>query len=201
MDTCKYRQCGKSLEQRPGGRKREYCDDACRQAAHRAHTQEAAKLDAITEIQGWGHFLPASVEQLAGYIMAGNRDAASKVAEIILAEQQAAQPRQDAAERITELESEIKRLNMRIDKQYVKKSAYKADAQELEQARADLLKFRQERAREQEQYHQLYETCRNQCMHLETAQQRIKDLEIDGEQARRGAEQVQESYRQYVAQT
>ncbi|MGH2481077.1 MAG: hypothetical protein ACRDHW_15585, partial [Ktedonobacteraceae bacterium] len=191
----------------------------------------------------WGNFLAESVKQLAGYIVAGSRDTARKLADLILAEQQIARHGQDNTGRIAELEAEIKHLQTRMDKQYVKKSVSKADAQELEQARADLRRLYQERAREQEQHHQLYETCCSQRMHLETAQQKIKDLENQArrpvkkqqcaelveqgkqeirdlykvsitraekerddmqeqlEQARRGTNQLQERYRQYVAMT
>lgn len=87
MDCCKYRQCGRPLEQRAGGRRREYCDDACRQAEHRARQADAALLSARREIASWGDFQPATVDELAGYLVAGNRQTARRLADLILAEQ------------------------------------------------------------------------------------------------------------------
>ncbi len=164
---CKY--CHRPLEQRPGGRRREYCDDACRQRAHRLRQGEAAAIRAEQEIESWGVFLPATVKYLAGLLAAGNWDTARKLANLMLAEQ-------DFSRR--------------------KKPRDTSDRAELEQARADLSRIRQDRAREAEQLRALLakrETA------LAVQAKVIEDLESKIEQERRGSAQVQEQCRQIVA--
>lgn len=167
MDTCKYRHCGAPLEQKPGGRKREYCNDTCRQAEHRARQADAVKLAAVQEVERWGKFLPATVDQLAGYIAAGCRDTARQLADIILAEQQASRRQ---------------------------KPMGKADLAELEQARADLLQLRKENNRASEEIHRWVERCKDLKMDLSTAQHKIKDLESQAGQSGRGSDQVRDLY-------
>lgn len=247
MNKCKY--CDQPIEQRPGGRKREYCDDACRQAGHRAHAQEAARLAAETEVQGWGDFLPGTVKQLAGYIVSGSKDTARKLADIILAEQQARiialekkvkqksayidaqktwvyqyeqsdkslraqlvqaqdkakQERYELQSQIALFESRLNAANRSLEQQQAASKGGRAlgkrDREELEQARVTLRQLYQERARSSEEIHQWVERCRDFKMHYETAQHKIKELETEREQSRRGSAQVQESYQQYVATT
>ncbi len=114
METCKYQSCGKPLAQRPGGRKREYCDDACRQAAHRHSHQEAVRLAAEQEVQRWGDFLPATITQLVGYLVAGSRDTARQLADTLLAEQQAARPDQHETERSADLLADFMQAGKKI---------------------------------------------------------------------------------------
>ena len=151
MSTCKY--CGQSLEQKPGGRKREYCDDACRQAAHRTHAQEVARERAEQEVASWGEFLPATIKHLAGYIVYGSRDTARKQAGLIQAEQEAHRR---------------------------KKPMGKADLAELEQARADLLQLRKLNNVWSEEIHQWVERCKDLKMDLHAAQEKMKRLESQG---------------------
>lgn len=166
-NRCKYRFCGTPLVQSDRGRKREYCDDVCRQAEHRARQADAAKEAARQEVASWGEFLPATIDQLAGYITAGSRDTARKLADIILAEQQASRR---------------------------KKPMGQADLAELERARADLLQLRKENNRASEEIHRWVERCKDLKMDLSTAQHKIKDLESQAGQSGRGSDQVRDLY-------
>jgi chromosome segregation ATPase len=206
MNICKYRGCKDPLDQRPGqgGRKKEFCNDQCRQAEHRARIQDESALAAEQEVRTWGTFQPATLEQIAGYISAGSRETARKMADLFLAEQQAGQG--DNA-RVADLERELAHLQTRMDKQFIKKTDHKADLTELEQARVDLRQLRKEQGPMQEEIHQLMQKGLSLKMHLETAQERIKNLELERtkttpvQEPGQGLEQVQESYRQYVATT
>ncbi len=137
----------------------------------------------------------------------------------LLAAAQSAE-REEGAEtrRIVELEREIEHLNKRIEKQYerriakqqtriqeleekVEKLSVRKINAELEQAWADLRGLRQERAREQTEFQQIYDRAIEQQMDLKIAAGRIKTLEEDLELAQRGSEGVQRRFQEFVRMT
>lgn len=155
-DRCKYRFCGVVLWQNGRGRKREYCDDGCRQAEHRARVQDEAKQAALQEVASWGNFQQATIEYLAGLITAGSPETARKMAGMFQAEQG----------QIPAPAGKSKPLG-------------KLDRQELEQARETLPRLYQQSARQSEEIHQWVERCKDLKMHLEIAQEKTKNLEIE----------------------
>jgi hypothetical protein len=73
---CQNPDCGKPITIVPGHRRRQYCDDACKQAALRARAkaarlaaEEAARLARIAQerqevLKRWGNLLPETVDLL-----------------------------------------------------------------------------------------------------------------------------------------
>lgn len=120
-NRCKYRMCGTPLWQNGRGRRKEFCDDQCRQAEHRARLRDKEKQAARQEVASWGSFLPATLDQLAGYVTAGSRDTARKMADLILAEQLAGQSKKPLGDAdLAELErakQELEGLRNQIAKQ------------------------------------------------------------------------------------
>lgn len=191
-DRCKYRFCGIVLWQNGRGRKREYCDDTCRQAEHRARQADAAKLAAVQEVASWGAFLPATVEHLSGYITAGSRDTARKLADLILAEQQANKQLTVSAEQVREL------YQVSIRAAETEKAAALARVKDLERQVEQLCA---QGAKHEAALAVQAETVIRRGADLRKQAKVIADLESRLEQERRGSEQVQESFRQYVALT
>jgi hypothetical protein len=158
MSRCKH--CDQELERRPGGRRKEYCDDACRQAAHRARLQDASAAAARQEVATWGDFQAATIEQLAGHLVAGSRETAKKLADIILAEQLAAkQDRYELQAQIALVESRLntaerEREHRQLEEAQRAAEAEKAAAQSStpndEAQRAELAQLLLTKAKEQQ---------------------------------------------------
>lgn len=229
MDTCTYRFCGTPLEQVKGGRRRQFCNDACRQAEHRARQADQAEQDARREVASWGEFLPATVDHLARYITAGTRETARKQADMFLAEQAGAQhwkirylDERQAHEETTRERNEfyttcerliqahhlaelkIEELEAHLRKQAESKKGRplgKLEREELEQARVTLRELYQEQARTSEEIHTLYQSGLDLNIKLRQANEQIERLKDELEQAKRATERVQEQGRQYVAMT
>jgi len=209
-DRCKYRFCGTVLWQNGRGRKREFCDDGCRQAEHRARQADHAKEAARQEVMGWGTFLPATIDQLAGYITIGSRDTARKMANMFLAEQSAATSA--ASQENYKLKCQVSHLEIRLKaiqpgeqpEQASSKGGRalgKLDRQELEQARVDLRELRKLNNVWGEEIHQLSERCKDLKKNYEIEQGKARELKKQLDQADRGMENVQERFREYVATT
>jgi len=92
---CQNPACGKSLTVVPGHRRRQYCDDACKQAAHRARVLAARQAEEEADRQArieqerqmllkrWGNLLPETVDLLL-YLPSS----AEKIVKVIRAEQE-----------------------------------------------------------------------------------------------------------------
>ena len=85
---CKNPSCRHAVVQVGGGhRKREYCDDNCRQMAHRARREADLRQQCIARVQAWGNFQDETIALLAGLLYAGNEEFAHRIAEIVQREQ------------------------------------------------------------------------------------------------------------------
>lgn len=201
-NRCKYRGCGTPLWQNGKGRKREYCDDTCRQAEHRARQADQAKEQARQQVASWGTFEADTIEYLAGFIVAGSPDSARKMAKMFQAEQRNGRNThvQQEWQRMRELEEENKLLREQ-GASAKKKPMSQAERRELEQARADLLQLRKESAKSDEQIHILVESRKDLHMKLKIAEGRAQELKRQLDQADRGAANVQSTMRDYVTMT
>jgi hypothetical protein len=224
--TCKA--CGRALPPAAssGHRTREYCDDVCRQAARRSRQEVARRCQCVEQVEGWGTFLPATVAYLANLLLSGNEEgekAARRLAGIVQAEQGELAQLQErfrqyvavTNERLETLTGELAAARQQRERSPRPKPLMKGERQELEQARADLLRLYQERARQSEEIHRLVELTRDLQMHLGAARNRIADLEskrdsqaeplcLDEQQKERAAGQEEqrniEDYREKLLQ-
>jgi hypothetical protein len=123
--------CGREIVQLSGGhRKREYCDDACRQAAHRLRREEYLRHECLAQVQTWGTFQAETVSLLAGLLYAGNEEYARRIASIIVGEQgqHAAQPDQQnleaTREKLAQAARRIEKLERQVEVQRQKLGQY-----------------------------------------------------------------------------
>jgi hypothetical protein len=166
---CQYKSCHNPVKQTPGNhRKRLFCSDTCKQKAHRnrkSQREQEARQAAIRE--RWAGLQPNTQELLERVMQVCSQALYGKEENLmqLLAEAIRTEQGQPIQTRHEELEG--------------KPSAKmtKADMQELEQAHAGLLRLHQERAREQEVFHQLYEQLQNLQIDLGAARHRIAELE------------------------
>lgn len=84
--TCHY--CGRPLEYVPGHRRREYCNDVCRQAGHRRRKEQTARDERLRAVRALGTFLPETQALLEG-LFDVSPELAERVAQAIDAEVQA----------------------------------------------------------------------------------------------------------------
>lgn len=163
---CQYTHCRNMVQQVPGNhRRRLYCSDSCKQSAFRERVMQREKEAREAAIRKrWDGFqhdtqqLLERVMQVCGKALHGAEESLmTRLAEAIRTEQGQAkheEPERKPGARMT-----------------------KADMRELEQARADVLRLYQERAREQEEFHQLYEQLQGLQLDLGVARHRITELE------------------------
>jgi hypothetical protein len=170
----------------------------CKQKAYQSrqvHKDVAGRRAQLCAIYpDWGQ---ETIGLLDGFAAVKNQEMVECIAAAITAE----------VERGTQqLSGKVERQRARIDKQNWQ---HQNRANELEEARADLLRLRQERAREQEEIHDLSELAQAQQMHLRAGRERITNLETEGvqqermmrEQAETGRDQVQQRFKEYVSMT
>lgn len=80
---CKNPSCRRAVVQVGGGhRRREYCDDTCRQAAHRARREAYQRQQCVAQVQTWSSFQDETIA-----LLAGNEEFARRIAEIVRSEQ------------------------------------------------------------------------------------------------------------------
>jgi hypothetical protein len=114
---CKNPSCRRKVEQVGGGhRKREYCDDTCRQAAHRARQEAARRGLCVEQVSTWGAFQPETIEYLAGWLFAGNEEGARRLAALIASEQrQAPAPSGEVNEKLLQSAARIQKLEKQVE--------------------------------------------------------------------------------------
>jgi hypothetical protein len=166
---CQREHCHNTIQQVPGNhRRRLYCSDTCKQQAFRERKQQHDQEKRQAAIrERWSGFRP-DTQQVLETVMVVCSEALygkeenlmTRLAEAIRAEQ--SQPAQ------TQHEDPKRKPSAKMTK---------ADTRELEQARADILRLYQERAREQEVFHQLYEQLQDLSLDLGAARHRIAELE------------------------
>ncbi len=111
--------CGREIVQVSGGhRKREYCDDACRQTAHRLRREEQRRQQYATQVQTWGNFQTETVALLVSLLYAGNEEFARRLAGIIVSEQgQEQQNIESCQEKLTQAAHRIEKLERQVETQ------------------------------------------------------------------------------------
>jgi hypothetical protein len=118
---CKNPSCKRQVVQVGGGhRRREYCDDNCRQAAHRVRQEAYQRQQYEALVQTWGSFQPETVSLLAGLLYAGSGEFARRLAEVVRSEQgESAEldQRNIAAyqEKLTQAASRIEKLERQVN--------------------------------------------------------------------------------------
>ena len=200
---CKNPACGRQLPPRTSGghRQREYCDDACRQAARRVRLEVARRQQCIEQVSGWGAFQPATIDYLANWLYAGNEEGARRLARLIHCEQgqtsaalREVKREQSLAEQLQprvvltgEQARERARLHGYLDGSYLEStqrlfvSVFQTGQVEPGQMREVI---HQERGAEHDRL--------RQC---------IAELEQELADACQGRDQVQERFREYVCMT
>jgi len=79
---CKNPACRRPIAQVGGGhRRREYCDGACKMAAHRARWQVPHHQRCVAQVRTWGSFQEETTALLAELRSAGNAEYARRLAE------------------------------------------------------------------------------------------------------------------------
>jgi hypothetical protein len=109
---CKGPHCTRMIAQVGSGhRKREYCNDNCRQAAQQARREAGRRKFCVEQVQAWGSFQAETMTLLAGLLYAGNEEYARSLAAII----RNAQGDQDAREKLTQAARRIAKLERQVD--------------------------------------------------------------------------------------
>jgi DNA repair exonuclease SbcCD ATPase subunit len=172
-----------------GHRRREYCDDLCRQAEFRARRddQERARIEAerraaeLAELeelrQRYGDLRPDTLQFLLRMKHGGGQLQADTIAALIAVEVERVQPGNQA----TKLRELVDRVTKRLQD---RTTALEQAQAELEQERADLRTIRREQARTDEEFHQLRELAMHRGDQLSAARNQIKRLEAELEQTR-----------------
>jgi hypothetical protein len=115
--------CGREIVQVSGGhRKREYCDDACRQTAHRLRREEQQRQQCTAQVQTWGNFQAETVSLLADLLCAGNEEFARHIAGVIRNEQvhdaePSHQNREVYQEKLAQAACRIEKLERQVETQ------------------------------------------------------------------------------------
>lgn len=191
---CQNPTCRHTLQQIPGGhRRRLYCDDTCRQQAFRARQVAEQGRQCAEQVKTWGSFQPATIDYLVSMFVFGGQEqeaGARKLAALIREEQGGLHELQEryrayvarTNERLEALTGELAAARQERERSAKPKPLAKSERQELEQARADLLRLYQERARGSEEIHRLSELAHELGAKLGAARNRITELESSGQQ-------------------
>jgi hypothetical protein len=100
-----------------GHRQREYCDDACRQAARRARLEETRREQCVEQVRSWGTFQPATVDYLACLLLLGNKAGARRLAALIADEQGQAPAQSETIEKLRQLGERTTKLEKQVETQ------------------------------------------------------------------------------------
>lgn len=157
--------CHTPISLAKGHRPRRYCSDSCKQRAYlerEAHTRREARMARLRA--DYPAFSQETLDLLDGFAALGNHEIVERIAQAIVQEQRS-------------LSNELARPRQHHQRADKPQRFTKAEARELEQARADLKRLSQERSREVEEFHQLSVLFHEQRIQLQAAENHIAQLE------------------------
>jgi hypothetical protein len=169
-----------------GHRTRRYCSDSCKQKFYHGrkaeNENEARRLQLCATYPDFGK---ETIDLLDGFAALKNQEMVERIAVAIARE---GEERKQGLEQVQRRFEEYTRMtNERLGEQAgelaklrqerERKTKRSAGTRELEQARADLMRLYQERAREQEAIHRLYERAQDVQLHVGAARYRIAERE------------------------
>jgi hypothetical protein len=185
-EQARCEECGCPVETIRGHRPRRYCSDSCKQSAYQTRrAQKETEARRARLCATYPDFSEKTIDLLDGFAALDNQKMVGRIATTITAEVEGWQQGLDQVqqcfnayvamtnERVGEQVGELAKLRQEQER----KTKATSDTKELEQARADLLRLYQERARGQEEIHRLYELAQELQMHLGAARHRIAELE------------------------
>ena len=191
IDDCQTEQarcevCYRPIEIARGHRARRYCSDTCKQRVYqqrKAEKENEARRARLCAT--YPDFGKETIDLLDGFAALKNQEMVERIAAAIAREGEERKQGLEQVqrrfreyvcmtnERLGEQAGELAKL--RQERERTTKTS--ADTRELEQARADLMRLYQERAREQEDMHQLYERAQDVQLYVGAARYRIAELE------------------------